>query len=98
MTVRTKKDALAVTKLSPTQRLEAVTFDPTSSALIGETLQRYVEFLKSTEAPKADLLARFDDQMYRSLRRESGQNLGGLVFRLLKHVGEDTELFRYLVV
>lgn len=94
----TQEDARSMTKLTPTERIAAVRSNPEVASLVDRILERYVEFLESTDAPKTELLARFDAPDYRGIRRESGQNFGDLMFDLLVRAGSRTKLFRYLVV
>jgi predicted nucleotidyltransferase len=94
----TVEAAREMTKLTPTERLQSLRSDGAVAALVDEILDRYVEFLESTDAPKDDLLARFSDPSYRGIRRESGQNFGDLMFDLLEKIGSKSRLFRYLVV
>lgn len=94
----TKEDAREMTTLTPTERLNRVGSNTPASDLVDEILAMYVEFLQSTDAPKADLLARFANRDYRSDRRHSGGEFGDRVFDLLKRIGDKTPLFRYLVV
>ena len=94
----TQDDAREMTRLTPTERLKSLRSDPNVADLVDQILERYVEFLETTDAPKSQLLARFDDPGYRGVRRESGQNFGDLMFQLLEKTGSETKLFRYLVV
>jgi len=89
--------AREMTRLTPTERLQAVRNAETST-LVDRLLELYVEFLESINAPKSELLARFDDPGYRGVRRASGQNFGDLMFELLQQIGSKSRLFRYLVV
>jgi len=90
--------AREMTNLTPTERLKALRGDASVADLVDQILDLYVEFLESVDAPKSQLLARFDDPNYRGVRRESGQNFGDLIFKLLEQIGSKTKLFRYLVV
>jgi hypothetical protein len=87
-----------MTTLTPTERLDRLRANPEAENLVDLILQRYVESLESTDAPKNELLARFENPGYRGIRRESGQNFGDLMFELLERVGGKTKLFRYLMV
>lgn len=95
-----KADARAMVALSPVQRLIAISEQSAVSVqqLIGGILERYVEFLKTTDTSKADLLQRFSDDTYYEERRKSAMEFGGRVFELLDQIGRSTKLFRYLVV
>ncbi len=90
--------ARQMTKLTPTERLRALRTNSSVASLVDDILALYVEFLKSVDAPKQELLARFDDPEYRGVRRDSGQNFGDLMFKLLTDIGSPTKLLRYLVV
>lgn len=85
-----------MTRLTPTERLGDIR--PSETELVDRILDLYVEFLQSVDEPKEQLLARFGDPEYRGVRRESGQNFGDLIFKLLQQVGSNTRLLRYLVV
>ena len=73
-------------------------FNEERQSTLVETPSSYVSFLQTTDAEKGELLERFsDDTSYRQYRA-AGIAFGDLAFELLKHVGEQTRLFRYLVV
>lgn len=92
-------DARAMANLSPTGRLLRIAeADERFTEVVSDILRLYAEFLSVTDAPKKDLLLKFNDPGYRADRHESGIEFGDRIFDLLKLVGEETRLFRYLVV
>ncbi len=95
-----QQDARAMTALVPIDRLTAIAdeSDDRIQEAIADVLQMYVKFLHVTDAPKQELLERFAEDGYHTDRRRSAQGFGEKVFELLKLIGEQTPLFRYLVV
>lgn len=95
-----KEDARAMTALSPIERLITISgqSDAPVQRSIGDLLERYVDFLKTTDASKSELLQRFADDGHYEARRQSALEFGGKVFTLLEQIGRPTKLFRYLVV
>lgn len=93
------EDVRDLISLTPTGRLFRIAEeDAASRGLIDEILGLYVDFLKETDAPKKELLARFAEASYRGDRDESGRVFGDRIFELLVKIGEPTPLFRFLVV
>jgi hypothetical protein len=95
------EDAYTMTQLTPTDRIlkiRAATPEGESLNLIDEILEKYVEFLATTDAPKDTLLEKFGHDRFNRERRVTAKKFGDLMFELLKQIGEETPLFRYLIV
>lgn len=94
-------DALAMTELSPSQRLEWLARKPafsSSHAHVDAILSCYERFLAQTDAAEADLVARFlDEETSRRYMRDANE-LGDLVYRLLQNIGDDNRFRRLLLV
>jgi predicted nucleotidyltransferase len=93
-------DAVAMTQLTPTQRLEwMLTQDVCSPSrkMIEDLLKSYESFLASTEEPEEKLIDRFLDPKGRA-EFKSANNLGDLVFEIFQSIGKENRLYRLLVV
>jgi len=94
----TPDDAVAMTRLSPTERLEFIGTDPVFVPQARGLLKMYAKFLETVDAPKADLLSRFAKSTYHAERRTEARAFGDAVFRLLVQLAEPTDLLRFLLV
>lgn len=94
-----REDAFTMATLTPLDRLLAVReANPDRRADIDALLAAYARFLETTDASKAELLARFAEDEYHETKREEAHRFGDLNFALLSHVASESRLFRYLVV
>ena len=94
----TPDDAVAMTRLSPTERLEFIARDPVLAPQAKRLLAMYSKFLGTVNAPKQELLGRFADSAYHVSRRTEARAFGDAIFLLLKQLAEPTELLRFLLV
>lgn len=93
-------DAVAMTQLTPTQRLEWMLEQDScapSRAMIQDLLESYESFLESTNEPEDALIDRFLDPKKRA-EFKSANNLGDLVFEIFQSIGKKNRLYRLLVV
>jgi predicted nucleotidyltransferase len=94
-------DAIEMTRLTPTQRLEWMLKEnhcESSHGKIAELLGHYERFLAETDTPEEALIERFlssekSDQPFRG-----ANELGNLVFQIFERVGQGNRLHRLLVV
>jgi hypothetical protein len=94
-------DALAMIKLTPTERLEWLMDQPDlvlARDVLGKILKKYELFLTMTNAPRNKLVCTFmDKKMSRSLITDAYQ-FGDLVFDALMTIGKGNRFHRLLVV
>lgn len=95
----TPDDAMHMTAMTPTERLEWLASRmPSSQEIVSRILSSYENFLNETDAPEEEMIRRFMDkntpQEYYALANE----LGDGVFDLLRSVGDGSSFFRLLVV
>ncbi|MCE6949485.1 nucleotidyltransferase domain-containing protein [Cereibacter sphaeroides] len=92
-------DAKAMTKLTPTERLEAILSNPRFEVVhdkVSQILDKYFEFLCLTDRPKGDLIKEIS-----SSGREWNMKsyaFGDLMHDVLKGIGQDSRFYRLLVV
>lgn len=97
----TPEDALAMAGMKPLERLIAVAKamnEDKIDASVTRLLSLYEGFLRTTDSPKDEIRSLFADDAYNASRREEATPFGDEMFNLMRHVGEDTPLYRYLVV
>lgn len=94
-----RDDAFTMATLTPLDRLLAIRVaSPDRREDIDKLLAAYAAFLETTDASKAELLARFGDDAYHERKRREAHRFGDLVFSLLSELASESRLFRYLVV
>jgi hypothetical protein len=97
----TPASALEMVRRSPTQRLQSIaTRSPFTacSTAVERVLACYEQFLETTDAREADLVARFmNTHDSARLTAEIG-DLGDAMWELLKVIGEDNRMLRMMVV
>ena len=94
-------DALTMSKLSPTARLEYLLGQDHIAAAhetIGKLLLQYEAFLTATDAPEAEMIARFLNPMVAKEHFQSANNLGDLTFTALGLIGQGNSFHRILMV
>ena len=94
-------DAIGMTRLSPTHRLEWLLSQPRLAAAhskIAGLIEAYERFLKDTDATEDELIDRFLDKSKSQYYRQSGNTLGDLVFEVMESIGKRNVLHRLLVV
>lgn len=72
--------------------------DPGPNERVRRCLERYEAFLRETDAPKAELVARFSDPEQARQRMGSAREFGDEVFHLLVSIEPGSELYRLLVI
>lgn len=94
----TPRNAMAMTELTPTERLEWV-LDQYKSSEVGKQtealLRQYERFLRITNADEEALIRSF---MQGRLRMDDAYKFGDQVFNLLNTIGNSNKLHRLLVV
>jgi hypothetical protein len=91
--------ARAMVASTPIARLEHVAETlPDAVSCVDKILESYAEFLKNCDAEKAALESAFGDDAFKRVRFAEAREFGNEVSRLLFLVGEQTTLFRYLMV
>ena len=98
----TPDDAVAMVKLTPTQRLEWLLKQDkikVPSELIGQLIERYERFLDSTNRPESELVKIFlDGGSEQALLTKAAPEFGNLMYQVLRAMGNDNQLYRVLVV
>jgi predicted nucleotidyltransferase len=91
--------ALAMTRLSPMERVEAL-HAPTLGAAEpkNKVVACYEKFLSETDAPESELLERFLDRRLSAKYLDDARLMGDAIHELLRGVGEDSQFYRLLVV
>jgi hypothetical protein len=90
-----------MTKLTPTLRLEWLLQEKrwsSAHARIRELLNRYEQFLESTDAEEKELIDRYLRQTETGDQFGTGKGLGDLVFALLEDVGQRNKFHQLIVV
>jgi predicted nucleotidyltransferase len=90
-------DAVAMVKLTPTERLEWL-LRQTRSEKIEELIKCYEAFLLETNAAEDQLIERFMDKGKSKAYFAAANHLGDLVFEILESIGKDNPFYRLLVV
>jgi predicted nucleotidyltransferase len=90
-------DAVAMVKLSPTERLEWL-LAQTRSEKIKQLIQYYEVFLSETNAAEDELIERFLDKAKSKAYFTAANHLGDLVFEILESLGKGSPFYRLLVV
>jgi hypothetical protein len=94
-------DAVAMTQLTPTQRLEWMLRQDRLSAshlAVGELINCYESFLKATDDKEEALVDIFLDTKRRKEHFKPANQLGDLVFKVLENVGQRIRFHRLLLV
>lgn len=93
-------DVLSLVELRPLERL-ARAEGPATAAPLSTLRALYENFLRVTDAPKSELVARFSDSHFARERADEGGAFGDALFDLLLalgHQGRARQLFRHMVV
>jgi len=90
-------DAVAMVKLTPTERLEWLQKE-TRSGKIEELIGCYEAFLSETNAAEDELIGRFLDKEKSRAYFRAANHLGDLVFEVLESIGNQNPFYRLLVV
>lgn len=92
-------DAKHMVSLTPTQRLEWLKRqDPSCASLVDQLLAEYEAFLAATEPKKEDLLFTFGDRDQTREKMRQAKDFGERMFNLLVFVGQQSPLYRFLIV
>lgn len=96
----TPDDALTMTLLTPTERIEnLVSTFRADTTRVGDVLERYESFLRATDEPEPELVQAFqNDPEFSRTRFEEARLFGDAVAALLSGLGEGNRLYRILVV
>lgn len=98
----TEEQVIAVTQLTPSERLKAVADRlPKTKGIVDEVLNRYAEFLDMTGLPTEKLEERFSDKDKRVKLFTGANEYGNSMFRLLQDIdsmAEKPNLLRTLVI
>ena len=95
------EDAIRMTQLSPTERLEDLLKHPDladSHETIVKLLANYESFLEASAFPKEELLDRFLDAEKNAIYSQSERELGNLMFSAIEQIGRKSDFHRVLVV
>jgi len=87
--------------LSPTERLERLLTNSrwaSARSSLEELLARYEEFLKKTDAPEKEIVARFLDGTYGAEYLKFDTRFGDLIYEVLETIGRGNPFYRMLVV
>jgi hypothetical protein len=94
-------DAMAMTSLSPTERLEWLLGRRNLARAhrgIKKLLQQYERFLETTNADEKELIRRFVDKNTSQSYMRAAYKFGDLVFEVLTSIGDGSRFHRLLVV
>jgi hypothetical protein len=94
-------DAVAMIKLTPTERLEWLLNRPDlahAHAVIRKLLSQYEQFLKTTNKTEEELLGKFMDKAAGRNYMSAAYEFGDLVFEALTKIGGGNRFHRLLVV
>lgn len=94
-------DAIAMIKLTPTERLESLLQRPELShahVKVTTLLAKYEDFLKTTNHDESELIRQFMDRDTSRAYMGSAYQFGDLVFDVLTSIGAGNRLHRLLVV
>ncbi len=95
------QDAMAMTKLTPTERLEWLSRQPElahAHSTINTLLSQYEQFLETTKAEETELVARFKDKQTSQSYMSAAYEFGDQVFRALNSIGGGNRFHRLLIV
>lgn len=95
------EDAITMTSLTPTQRLEWLSKQPhlaRAHSALNKLMTQYDEFLRRTDAPEEDLEEIFKDKTQYDVLFKVGNELGAYVLEALNAIGEGNIFHRLLVV
>jgi hypothetical protein len=95
------EDAIEMTRLTPTQRLEWIRKQEryaSSHGRVEELLSAYESFLQSTDEPEKTLIERFFDREQSRTMFSAANQFGSLVFDILEDIGQGNRFHRVLVV
>jgi hypothetical protein len=65
---------------------------------IDDLLDQYADFLERMDAPKPELVLRFQDTTLRSEYSKKGEAFGATMATLMTQLGDRNPLYRYLLV
>jgi predicted nucleotidyltransferase len=94
-------DAVAMTEMSPTARLEWLIQQPDmkeAHGTIRKLLEHYEDFLEATDHPEQELIALFLDADKSKEHMASASTLGNLTFEAIEIIGQRSALHRILIV
>jgi predicted nucleotidyltransferase len=97
----TPEDAISMTLLTPTVRLESLLQEnhwSSSHSKVKELLARYEQFLDSTNAPENELIDRYLSKSQTGDQFGTGKGLGDVFFSLLEDVGQRNRFHQLIVV
>jgi predicted nucleotidyltransferase len=83
---------------SPTDRIRSRKIASVAATEANRVIELYEQFLDTTDATEADLVARFLDRSSASKLMEHAGKFGGAMFELLRTLGADSRFYRLLVV
>jgi hypothetical protein len=96
------QDAINMTRLSPTQRLEWLLGLESKNSEAHETVLKlincYEGFLEATDRPEAEMIEIFVDPKKSKSFSDSENSLGDLTFKALRTIGQESRFHRLLVV
>ncbi len=95
------EDAIEMTRLTPTQRLEWIRGQQryaSSHGKVEELLASYEKFLQSTDEPENSLIERFSKPEHGRALFSAANQFGNLVFDILEDIGQGNRFHRVLVV
>lgn len=95
----TPQDAVKMSELTPTERLEWIAAElPKAAESIAQAIAIYEEFLRVTCAPEIELIQMFLDSSKAKNLFRNAQVFGDKIFEALKIIGDNGRFFRLLVV
>jgi hypothetical protein len=98
----TEEQVIAITKLTPRQRLESVAERvPSAKGPVNEVLEKYEWFLQMTGLPTEQLEEHFSDRVKRTEMFKKANDYGDTMFRLLQSIDDsdpNLRLLRTLVI
>jgi predicted nucleotidyltransferase len=94
----TPDDAIAMARLTPTERLQVIGRDSVFAPQAWQLLRMYAKFLFAVDVEKQELQLRFASHEYHTARREEARQFGDAIFRLLVQLAAESSLLRYLLV
>lgn len=86
------------TKLTPMERLRLAASMSNEETLYVDLAKRYTSYLDATDKPKAELLTLFSSKEFRRPMMAAAEAFGDGLFELLKKLGGDQRLYRYVVI
>ena len=97
----TPADAVEMTRLTPTERLEWLIRQPDLARAHGKTselIDRYERFLHATNKEEKELVRELMDQKKSQLRMKEAYEFGDVLFEVLTSLGNGNRFHRLLIV